>query len=321
VLGVILTGVRAEVSPDYEELEYYRYAYGQEPDQRDAERLRSRKHESVPGRVAGFLKSLRFSIKIVLLIVLFLLLVAALAVWFGVLPTDWMGRLAPGPGKAGTVSRVVTEEGRVASAQTSGVQEASAPPVGATPLPQPTLGAPSGARPIVASPPVEPQRQGALDSSNSPHPFSLQVASRSDPAVSMARAEALRKAGLDAFTVPADIPGKGLWYRVLVGGFGSAAKAVESGGEMRAKGLIREALVLSLPYAVEVKLATDDRPADAVALARRSGYLPILHSDGGDPATGATQILRIDAFRTEEEAKHMADILRAAGLIPRVIRR
>jgi hypothetical protein len=31
VLGVILTGLRAEISPDYEELEYYRYAYGHEP--------------------------------------------------------------------------------------------------------------------------------------------------------------------------------------------------------------------------------------------------------------------------------------------------
>ena len=147
------------------------------------------------------------------------------------------------------------------------------------------------------------------------------MASRSDRAVSLARAEALRKAGLDAFTVPAEIPGRGLWYRVLVGGFDSAAKAVESGEEMRAKGLIREALLLSLPYAVEVKLAAADRPADAVALARRSGYLPTLYPNGGDPSPGATQILRIDAFRTDEEAKHMADILRAAGLSPRVIRR
>jgi capsular exopolysaccharide synthesis family protein len=31
VLGVILTGLKAEISPDYEELQYYRYAYGEEP--------------------------------------------------------------------------------------------------------------------------------------------------------------------------------------------------------------------------------------------------------------------------------------------------
>jgi hypothetical protein len=28
---MVLTGLRAEVSADYEELEYYRYAYGHEP--------------------------------------------------------------------------------------------------------------------------------------------------------------------------------------------------------------------------------------------------------------------------------------------------
>jgi cell division septation protein DedD len=137
----------------------------------------------------------------------------------------------------------------------------------------------------------------------------------------MARAEALRKKGLEAFTVPAQIPGKGVWYRVLIGGFDSAARAAEMGNDLRTKGLIREGLVLSLPYAVEVKLATADRPADAVALARRSGYLPVLHSDSGNPSAGSTQILRVDAFRTDEEAKHLADILRAAGLSPRVIRR
>ncbi|MBI4536557.1 MAG: polysaccharide biosynthesis tyrosine autokinase [candidate division NC10 bacterium] len=31
VLGIVLTGLKAEISPDYEELEYYRYAYGHEP--------------------------------------------------------------------------------------------------------------------------------------------------------------------------------------------------------------------------------------------------------------------------------------------------
>jgi capsular exopolysaccharide synthesis family protein len=35
VLGVVLTGLKAEISSDYEELEYYRYAYGQEPGRSD----------------------------------------------------------------------------------------------------------------------------------------------------------------------------------------------------------------------------------------------------------------------------------------------
>jgi capsular exopolysaccharide synthesis family protein len=52
VLGVVLTGLKAETSPDYEELEYYRYAYGQEPGQADRMRALPRKR-SVRDRVRG----------------------------------------------------------------------------------------------------------------------------------------------------------------------------------------------------------------------------------------------------------------------------
>jgi succinoglycan biosynthesis transport protein ExoP len=42
VLGVVLTGLKAEISPDYEALEYHRYAYGQEPER--ADRMRAPSH-------------------------------------------------------------------------------------------------------------------------------------------------------------------------------------------------------------------------------------------------------------------------------------
>ncbi len=52
VLGVVLTGLKAETSPDYEELQYYRYIYGQEPGQ--ADRMRVLPHRrSVLDRVKG----------------------------------------------------------------------------------------------------------------------------------------------------------------------------------------------------------------------------------------------------------------------------
>jgi cell division septation protein DedD len=136
----------------------------------------------------------------------------------------------------------------------------------------------------------------------------------------MARAEALRNAGLEAFTVPAQIPGKGAWYRVFIGGFDSASKAAKVGQDLRAKGLIGEALVVRLPYAVEVNVAPGDQAANTVALARRFGYLPNPHPDA-NPSANSTQVLRVDAFHTSEEAKHLADLLRAEGLSPRVIRR
>ena len=52
VLGVVLTGLKAETSPDYEELQYYRYAYGQEPGQADRMRALPRKR-SVLDRIKG----------------------------------------------------------------------------------------------------------------------------------------------------------------------------------------------------------------------------------------------------------------------------
>jgi hypothetical protein len=322
VLGIVLTGVRAEVSPDYEEMEYYRYAYGQEPGQRISEQLAGQRHESFFRRLAGFLMRSSLPTRAILLVLLGLLVLGALAWWLDIWPLEWERGLAPGPDKTRTVSQLLTEEKRAASMPTPGIEEASAAPVNPTSSPpQPIAGVPLATSPTAAPPPRESPRQASSDSSEPPRPFSLQVASRSDRAVSMTRAEALRKAGLDGFTVPAEIPGKGLWYRVLVGGFDSASKAAEAREDLRTKGLIGEALILSLPYAVEVDLAPGDQAANAVAVARRSGYLPTIHPDGGNPSAGATQILRIDAFRTDEEAQHLAGILRAAGLSPRVIRR
>ena len=51
VLGLVLTGLKAEVSPDYEELEYYRYAYGNEPSRVERERI-PRQKKSLSRRIA-----------------------------------------------------------------------------------------------------------------------------------------------------------------------------------------------------------------------------------------------------------------------------
>jgi len=82
LLGIVLTGVRAEVSPDYEELEYYRYAYGHEPG-RDVTVGNSR--GSLLKRVTGLLKR-GASSKSLFVILLSLALVGASAWWFGAWP-------------------------------------------------------------------------------------------------------------------------------------------------------------------------------------------------------------------------------------------
>jgi capsular exopolysaccharide synthesis family protein len=53
VLGVVLTGLKAEISPDYEELEYYRYAYGHEPGRTSSRSRTASPKRSLWGRVTS----------------------------------------------------------------------------------------------------------------------------------------------------------------------------------------------------------------------------------------------------------------------------
>ncbi|MCI0370930.1 MAG: polysaccharide biosynthesis tyrosine autokinase [candidate division NC10 bacterium] len=82
VLGVVLTGLRSEVSSDYQDMEYYRYAYRGEPGPRgEAPRRPVARAE----RVKGWLKTLGQAPgklkRTLLLVVLGVLLAAALLAW------------------------------------------------------------------------------------------------------------------------------------------------------------------------------------------------------------------------------------------------
>jgi capsular exopolysaccharide synthesis family protein len=84
LLGIVLTGVRAEVSPDYEELEYYRYAYGHEPERRATV---GKSRGSFLKRVTGLLKR-GASSKALFMILLGLGFVGALAWWLPAWPAE-----------------------------------------------------------------------------------------------------------------------------------------------------------------------------------------------------------------------------------------
>lgn len=85
VLGIVLTGVRAEISPDYEELEYYRYPYGQDSLQTATASPGSR---SFLGRMSGLFRKGSVIFKAIFVVILSLLLVGSLAWWFGAWPAD-----------------------------------------------------------------------------------------------------------------------------------------------------------------------------------------------------------------------------------------
>lgn len=327
VVGTVLTGVRAEVSPDYEELQYYRYAYRAEPGQAVSPGTAARRPHSVFRSLARPLRRPSAITKTILLIALALLLIGGLAWWFGAWPTSWLRGPALGVDKLRKAlyrpsgqSRVVDQPAWEAentpaptppSLQKSRESDAAVGP----PLPRP--------KPATADP-VDPARPSPPPLAAGPpwqwRPFSLQVASRQDAAPALAHAEALRRQGLEAFTVPAWIPGRGRWYRVLIGAFDSASSAAKARQGLQVQGWIGEALVRSLPYALEVAgLATEDQAADAAALLRRRGYLPVLRPHDEKVASGLGHTLLVDAFGTFEQAERLAGHLRAGGLTPRLV--
>lgn len=74
--------------------------------------------------------------------------------------------------------------------------------------------------------------------------FILHVESFKDPKAAARRVEALRAQGLEAFTEPADLPGKGRFHRVMVGGFQDRATALAFLEELKSRELVKDGRVL-----------------------------------------------------------------------------
>ncbi len=109
----------------------------------------------------------------------------------------------------------------------------------------------------VAIPPIE----GRFGPSQSPKPaptappaaapvnrgnLTIQIGSFNDQAQANERAARLKSAGADARVVRADIPGKGTWYRVQVGGFATREEAMSYGNQLRAKNLAQDFIVTTV---------------------------------------------------------------------------
>lgn len=342
VLGTILTGLRPEISPDYEELEYYRYAYGHEPSRLRAARRARWGQEGFLGRMADFFPTFRTSVKMLLILLLGALLIGSLAWWYGILPSDWVKSLVGKSGRGGPASPVSTQSAGVTKPAIPGHEKASAASPPSAPVPAQAVRVTQG--PQTSGEPLRPETHSApaTTPSSAPvprsslqlpmdpqsprrpsRPFSLQVAAFRNQAWSLAYAEKLRAKGVEAFSIPEDVPGNGKWNWVLVGAFESESDAAHAGRDLLAKVLIDEAgRALRLPYAVEVSgFRTSEDVADAVATVRRSGYLPFIRSVAGNPARGGGHSLLVAAFATPQEAEQVAGRLRASGLSPRVIRR
>lgn len=77
--------------------------------------------------------------------------------------------------------------------------------------------------------------------------LTVQVGSFKDQGEANDRAARLKSAGAtDARVVKVDIPGKGVWYRVQVGGFASREEAMSYGGQLRSKGVASDFIVTTI---------------------------------------------------------------------------
>lgn len=74
--------------------------------------------------------------------------------------------------------------------------------------------------------------------------FTAQVGSHSDQSEANAQVSRLRASGFDARSVAAELPGRGVWYRVQVGRFADRGEAAKTVAALRSKGAAAGALVV-----------------------------------------------------------------------------
>lgn len=84
-----------------------------------------------------------------------------------------------------------------------------------------------------------------LSPSQSGPRFIIHVESFKDPQTAARRVEALRARGLEAFTEPVDLPGRGRFHRVMVGRFQDRATALAFLEELKSRDLVKDGRVLN----------------------------------------------------------------------------
>jgi capsular exopolysaccharide synthesis family protein len=301
VLGIVLTGLKAEISPDFEELEYYRYGYGEKgtaPGQPGATGGRGAR----AGRIRSFLSP--FSSKL-LLAVTGAGLAAGVAAWYG---TAQLGARAGMPEVQDAPAAAVAALQPLLPVPTPSAEALNAPEAPARPQPA-AVAAPTEATndPAAATSgegkPAHPAEQPAGS-------FGLQVAAFREPAKAQSDVEALRRLGLPAFSVPADIPGKGRWVRVFAGPF-PTPPAAEAARARLPEGRRPAAKMHHLPYALEsASLHPYERAAAVAAAARGLGYTPTILSETGPAGRPQFRVL-LEAFATPQDVDAAARRLHA----------
>ena len=238
ILGVVLNGLKAEISPDYEYHDKYYYYYGSERKKKltlgeriaalpervreyaagvrgKARPLTETPEASAPESGIGPLKS-PFQSKTVKI----LLLLLALVLLAGGLYYSWM------------MTKVIqpTPKAEVSALKPPSPKAAAVPAT--APKPEPTVTPASPPSPpnsaAVSATGKIPQKPEALTGDapvTKEKPFAVQVRATQDGRVARDTLASLKTRGYSAFNETIELPGKGLWHRVYIGPFASEGEA------------------------------------------------------------------------------------------------
>ena len=183
------------------------------------------------------------------------------------------------------------------------------------------------AAPVVA--PLAPLSPDAAPAADPPPPVENPRDSTTAAAFAVVIVAANTSAGADAnlqrvidlpaATAAPSIDGGSLWYKVFVGAFADRADAEAFRDSLRASGRADEtvARIAALPFAflvAEAVAADSIQPLRASYLEKGVSTYALVQPDGAARMFAG-------AFATPEEAMHLAPVLRAAGIQPRIVYR
>jgi cell division septation protein DedD len=97
-----------------------------------------------------------------------------------------------------------------------------------------------------SSPKPVPQAEQTVAATPNNGSLTIQVASFSDQAQANERVNSLRSRGVEARAVRVEIPNKGTWYRVQIGGFKSRDEASGYANQLRSKGILQEFIITTV---------------------------------------------------------------------------
>lgn len=330
VLGVVLNGLKAEFSADFDDFDYYKYyyAYGSEDlgprprtgleralfrlqrffglPWRRADKKTDRAEGHRPNKKKTGLKTMPWTLAAVL--GLGLLLAGAYLLyqpWERDIASLVLGPKAPPP--ASPAQKVSKQLSRPAPAEPEKAEEAAPPQAQSAPAPE--TPARKTAPQSIALDRLAAKRDHAPGLG-----FALQTASYRQLEAAQAHQRQLEERGLETYISRVDLPGRGTWFRVFVGAFATQGEAA-SGLETYAgvfKQLRSEPRVVMMEYAL-TPANPENLDQGLVDQLAQAGLRPYLLGQGGPVLIGA--------FFTEAGARDMAALVRGLGLETRLARR